>query len=69
MAPAIEIDALQKLVVKFVLKDKASGKTLNVHQAFLRFSNAATDQEIIFVADPDSNNNYRFELVKFIFLF
>lgn len=62
MTQVIEIDALQKLVIKFTLKDKASGKTLNVHQAFLRFSNAATDQEIIFVADPDSNNNYRFEL-------
>lgn len=60
----LEVDSQQKLVARFSLKDKASGKMLQVHQAFLRFHNKATNQEIIFVAEPDSNNaGYKFDLV------
>lgn len=60
----LEVDSQQKLVARFSLKDKASGKNLQVHQAFLRFHNKATNQEIIFVAEPDSNNpGYKFDLV------
>ncbi|XP_054265944.1 dolichyl-diphosphooligosaccharide--protein glycosyltransferase subunit 2-like [Macrosteles quadrilineatus] len=59
----LELDTQQKLVVRFTLKDKNSGKPLNVHQAFLRFENKATLQEIIFVAEVDPNNQgYRFDL-------
>uniref|UniRef100_A0A1B6DAG0 Dolichyl-diphosphooligosaccharide--protein glycosyltransferase subunit 2 n=1 Tax=Clastoptera arizonana TaxID=38151 RepID=A0A1B6DAG0_9HEMI len=58
----LQADSLQKLVTKFSLKDKQSGKALVVHQAFLRFFNTITKQEIIFVSEPDASNNYRFEL-------
>lgn len=58
----LEVDTLQKLVVRFSLKDKASGKPMVVHQAFVRFSNPTTKQEIIFIAEPDSNKLYKFDL-------
>lgn len=66
----LEVDSQQKLVARFSLKDKATGKTLQVHQAFLRFYNKATDQEIIFVAEVDPNNSgYKFDLVSQVVAF
>lgn len=60
----LEVDSQQKLVARFSLKDKATGKGLQVHQAFLRFQNKATNQEIIFIADADTTvGGYRFDLV------
>ncbi|XP_075229650.1 oligosaccharide transferase delta subunit isoform X2 [Lycorma delicatula] len=62
LSKKLEVDALQKLIVKFTLKDKSTNKLMLVHQAFVRFSNAATNQEIIFIAEPDSAKMYRFDL-------
>ncbi|KAK7866677.1 hypothetical protein R5R35_006061 [Gryllus longicercus] len=58
----LEADSLQKLIMKFGLKDKNTGKLMTVHQAFVRLYNPKTKQEIIFVAEPDSSKNYKFDL-------
>lgn len=58
----VEADSLQKLIMKFALKDKSTGKLMTVHQAFVKLQNLATDQEIIFVAEPDSAKVYKFDI-------
>jgi hypothetical protein len=60
----IEADSLQKLIMKFALKDKNTGKLMTVHQAFVKLQNHATSQEIIFVAEPDSAKMYKFDIVS-----
>ncbi|KAL1115746.1 hypothetical protein AAG570_006036 [Ranatra chinensis] len=58
----LEVDSLQKLVIRFSLKDKSSEKSVGVHQAFVRLSHERTQQELIFVTETDSSNNYRLDL-------
>ncbi|KAJ9584791.1 hypothetical protein L9F63_020879, partial [Diploptera punctata] len=58
----VDADSLQKLIMKFSLKDKSTGKLMTVHQAFVRLHNAVTNQEIIFVAEPDSAKVYKFDI-------
>jgi len=53
-------DHHHKVIIKFSVKDKASGEKVKVHQAFVRL--ALNDAEIIYVAEPDSSNNYKFDL-------
>ena len=60
----VEADSLQKLIMKFSLKDKSTGKLMTVHQAFVKLHNAATNQEIVFVAEPDSAKVYKFDIVS-----
>lgn len=59
----LEADFHQKLLMKFTLKDKSSGDTFTAHQTFVKLTSADTKQEIIFVAEADSSNNYKFDLV------
>lgn len=59
----LEADFHQKLLMKFTLKDKSSGDTFTAHQTFVKLTNLDTKQEIIFVAEADSSNNYKFDLV------
>ena len=51
--------------MKFSLKDKNSNTPLLAHQTFVQFVNRGNDQEVVFVAEPDSSNVYRFDLVSF----
>lgn len=60
----LNADAQQKVVLRAVLVDEATGKPLTVHQAFVRLENKATKEEIIFVAEKDSAQAYKFEMVK-----
>jgi len=53
-------DHHHKVVIKFSVKDKANGEKVKVHQAFVQL--ALGDSEIIYVAEPDSSNNYKFDL-------
>ncbi|XP_058460831.1 dolichyl-diphosphooligosaccharide--protein glycosyltransferase subunit 2 [Malaya genurostris] len=55
-------DSQQKIVLKTQLADEASGKPLNVHQAFVLLRHKITKQEIIFVAEADSAKAYKFEM-------
>lgn len=65
----LEADFHQKLLMKFSLKDKSSGDTFTAHQTFVKLTNTGTKQEIIFVAEMDSSNNYKFDLVRFHVLY
>merc|ERR1712066_802148 len=56
----LNADHHHKVIIKFAVKDKASGEKVKVHQAFVRL--ALNDAEIIYVAEPDSSNNYKFDL-------
>ena len=63
VSSVLEADFHQKVIMKFGLKDQDSGKQISAHQTFVRLTNAETKQEIIFVAEADSSNNYKFDLV------
>ncbi|XP_073991752.1 oligosaccharide transferase delta subunit [Rhodnius prolixus] len=58
----LEVDSLQKLAVRFSLKEKTTGKPIKVHQAFVRLLHHNTNQEVIFVTDVDVNHNYKLDL-------
>ncbi|WAR18094.1 RPN2-like protein [Mya arenaria] len=45
---ALEADFHQKVIMKFLLKDKMSGSAFPAHQTFVRLTNAESKQEIIF---------------------
>ncbi|XP_076326377.1 oligosaccharide transferase delta subunit [Tachypleus tridentatus] len=58
----LEADYHQKLVMKFTLQDMNAGTTMTSHQAFVQLLNKQTKQEIVFVAEPDSSNVYKFDV-------
>lgn len=53
----LEADQQSKLYVRFSVKDKLKGSNLEVHQAFLKFSEAKSKREIIFLTQY-SNGQY-----------
>ncbi len=58
----LEADSHQKLILKFLLRDPQSKELVTVHQAFVRLTHRETQQEIFFVAEPDVNDAYKFDL-------
>ncbi|XP_014676085.1 PREDICTED: dolichyl-diphosphooligosaccharide--protein glycosyltransferase subunit 2-like [Priapulus caudatus] len=62
VATVMEADYHQKLLMKFMLKDKLTQEVMKVHQAFVMFTNKNTKQEIIYVAEPDTKDVYKFDL-------
>lgn len=58
----ITADWHQKLILKFVLRDAESTDLVTVHQAFVRLTHVDSHQEIFFVAEPDVNDLYKFDL-------
>ncbi|XP_011308202.1 dolichyl-diphosphooligosaccharide--protein glycosyltransferase subunit 2 [Fopius arisanus] len=64
----IEADSQQKLVMRFLLRDAANDKPIRVHQAFVRLSAVESSgndkhlREVIFVAEPDPTNVYKFDM-------
>jgi len=59
---ALEADSHQKIVMDFNLKDLNSGEAATAHQTFVRLTNIETQQEIFFVAEPNSDDHYTFTL-------
>jgi len=59
---ALEADTHQKVIIKFQLRDTASKELVTVHQAFVRLTHKESHQEIFFVAEPDVNDVYKFDL-------
>lgn len=60
-----EIGYLDRLQLKFKLHTDLNSdakKNLIVHQAFIRFHHTTTNQEIIFIAEIDSNDHYKIDL-------
>lgn len=58
----IDADSHQKIVMTFNLKDLNSGNLVTAHQTFIRLVSEETQQEIFFVAEPDSDDHYKFTL-------
>uniref|UniRef100_A0A673H4M6 Dolichyl-diphosphooligosaccharide--protein glycosyltransferase subunit 2 n=1 Tax=Sinocyclocheilus rhinocerous TaxID=307959 RepID=A0A673H4M6_9TELE len=55
-------DGHQNFAMTFQLVDETTGVELTPHQTFVRLHNQKTGQEVVFVAEPDSKNLYKFEL-------
>ena len=49
--------------MRFALRDKNADQLMLAHQAFVRLTYPSTGDEIVYVAEADSSNNYKFELV------
>ena len=58
----IEADSHQKLILKFLIRDAGSKELITVHQSFIRLTHVDSHQEIFFVAEPDVNDVYKFDL-------
>ncbi|XP_039623821.1 dolichyl-diphosphooligosaccharide--protein glycosyltransferase subunit 2 isoform X2 [Polypterus senegalus] len=56
------VDSHQNFALSFQLVDVNTGVELTPHQTFVRLHNQKTGQEVVFVAEPDSKNVYKFEL-------
>jgi len=54
---------MQRIIVRFAIKDLHNKNNLQVHQAFVRFTNSKTGSQNVFVADLDSQNNYKLDMV------
>jgi len=61
-AKVLEADYHQKIVMTFNLKDINTGNLVTAHQTFIRLVSEETQQEIFFVAEPDSDDHYKFTL-------
>ncbi|XP_063153226.1 dolichyl-diphosphooligosaccharide--protein glycosyltransferase subunit 2 isoform X1 [Candoia aspera] len=55
-------DSHQNFALSFQLVDVNTGAELIPHQTFVRLHNKKTGQEVVFVAEPDNKNIYKFEL-------
>ena len=60
LAKLLTADHHHKVILRFAVKDRANGAKVKVHQAFVKL--ALGEAEIIYVAEPDSSNNYKFDL-------
>lgn len=58
----LQADAQQKVVLRAVLVDEATGKPITVHQAFVRLEHKATGEEIVYVAELDAQRAYKFDM-------
>ncbi|PVD32395.1 hypothetical protein C0Q70_07829 [Pomacea canaliculata] len=58
----LEADYHQKILMRFVLKDKLSNQLMAAHQTFVRLTNVKTKQEIIFVSEADAALLNKFDL-------
>jgi len=62
LADTLVADSTQQIKVKFTVKDSAGSAAMLVHQAFVRVANKETGAEIIYVAQPNNNKVYSFDL-------
>ncbi|XP_059615682.1 dolichyl-diphosphooligosaccharide--protein glycosyltransferase subunit 2 [Phlebotomus argentipes] len=62
LSTPLNADSQQKVVMKVSLVDETTGKPISVHQAFVRFENGQTGEEIVFVAEQDSSKVYKFDM-------
>lgn len=69
MGKVLEADTHSKMEIKFVVREAETGETVTVHQAFVAFVHTKTNQEIIFVATPNSARTYTFDLVNILGIF
>jgi len=62
LSTQLEADYHQRLVLKFQLRDKANSEYFTAHQTFVQFTNVATKQEIVFVAEADAQSVYKIDV-------
>lgn len=60
----LEADSHQKISITYTLMDKMTSKPMTSHQSFVKLTNKKTSAEIIFVSEADSDDNYKFEMVR-----
>lgn len=65
----LKADHMQRIIVRFAIKDHQVKKHVLVHQAFVRFTNIKTGSQSVFVAELDSQNSYKLDMVCCIILF
>lgn len=58
----IDVDYLQRIQLKFQIKDFQNDKPVRVHQSFVRFYHMDTKQEITFVSELDSTGFHKVDL-------
>ncbi|VDN02311.1 unnamed protein product [Thelazia callipaeda] len=58
----LEADVHSKMEIRFKITEARTGETIVVHQTFVAFVHQVTHQEIIFVATPDANRGYVFDV-------
>jgi len=58
----LNLDYKEKLSLTFSILDETSKKPALVHQAFVKLTHSQSNAEIIYVAEPNSNKQYSFEL-------
>ena len=66
LATQLKADHMQRIIVRFAIKDHQNKKHVQVHQAFIRFTNIKTGSQSVFVAELDSQNTYKLDMVCFI---
>lgn len=57
-------DQHQRVMLRFVVRDTASGRPTEVHQAFIKITHIDSNREIIFVVETDANDVYKFDIVS-----
>lgn len=63
LSTPLKADSMQRIVIRFSVKDRLTKKNIQVHQAFIRFTNSKTGSQNVFVAELDSLNNYKLDMV------
>lgn len=63
LSTQLKADHMQRIIVRFTIKDHQNKKHVQMHQAFIRFTNIKTGAQCVFVAELDSQNNYKLDMV------
>lgn len=58
----LDADQQTKFYLKFQVQDKVKNSLIEAHQAFVRFSEAKSGREIVFLAQANSNKQYSAEV-------
>ncbi|XP_050523625.1 dolichyl-diphosphooligosaccharide--protein glycosyltransferase subunit 2 [Daktulosphaira vitifoliae] len=62
LSTPLKADNMQRIIIRFSVKDPITKKNTQVHQAFIRFTNLKTGSQNVFVAELDSQNNYKLDM-------
>jgi oligosaccharyltransferase complex subunit delta (ribophorin II) len=58
----LSADYSQKVIATFKIQDKHTGRDFAPHQVFMRLLHVSSDQEVFFVCEKSTGNQYEFEL-------
>jgi len=66
LSTQLKADHMQRIIVRFGINGH-NKQNVQVHQAFIRFTNTKTGSQSVFVAELDSQNNYKLDMVYYIY--